>query len=79
MDWEMEKLQISICTLDRPKFKEKVWFYMIEYKHYYYRDLTPIPLPYTLRYSFSAPPGLGRVYLLLQWLSVTLLGSCKYV
>ena len=52
---------------------------MIEYKHYYYRDLTPIPLPYTLRYSFSAPPSLGRVYLLLQWLSVTLLGSCKYV
>lgn len=79
MDWEMEKLQISICTLDRLKFKEKVWFYMIEYKHYFYRDLTPIPLPYTLRYSFSAPPGLGRVCLLLQWLSVTLLGSCKYV
>ena len=52
---------------------------MIEYKHYYYRDLTPIPLPYTLRYSFSAPPGLGRVFLLLQWLSVTLLGSCKYI
>ena len=57
MDWEMEKLQISICTLDRLKFKEKVWFYMIEYKHYFYRDLTP---PQSLSPTRYATPSLPR-------------------
>lgn len=57
MDWEMEKLQISICTLDRLEFKEKVWFYMIEYKNYFNRDLTP---PQSLSPTRYATPSLPR-------------------
>ena len=56
MDWEMEKLQISICTLDRLEFKEKVGFYMIECKHYFYRDLTPPQSLSPIRYATLSLP-----------------------